>query len=257
MWTTLIRTAEAAIAAKAERDYLAAVREFPAAQVRHHGSTLAMALPELPDFVQYNKARGYGPESRPHLEALLAFYRDQGLLPGIEVGAVDATAEVQQGLLAADLAPAPPTVTLHAPPHPNQVTVASGIHLREVDGDDADYVDVLLGGYEIGPDLPGFQKMLTIEHSTDGLRRYVANVDDRPVAAGALFTQGNVSVLVGAATLPEYRGRGCQSALIARRLADAAAHSDLVVATAAFGSPSHDNLARHGFQITQTRTVWR
>lgn len=257
MWTNLIRTAEAPIAAKAELDFQSAVGEFPAAQALRFGSVLATALPELPHLGQYNKARRFGAEHLRHLDDLLAFYRDQGLPPAIEVGAVDANDEVHQTLLAAGLAPMPPTVTLHAPPHPNQVTMVSGIHLREVGGDDADYVDVLLGGYEIGSDAPGFQKMLTIEHSTVGLRRYVASVDDRPVAAAALFTRGNVSVLVGAATLPEYRGRGCQSALIARRLADAAAYSDLVVVTAAFGSPSHDNLARHGFQITQTRTVWR
>jgi hypothetical protein len=57
--------------------------------------------------------------------------------------------------------------------------------------------------------------------------------------------------------LPRFRHRGCQTALITRRLADASADSDTAVATASFASVSHGNLARLGFQITHTRTVWR
>ncbi|MDA1359607.1 hypothetical protein O1R50_08235 [Glycomyces luteolus] len=58
-------------------------------------------------------------------------------------------------------------------------------------------------------------------------------------------------------TLPDFRRRGCQAALINRRLADAREDNGLVVVTAAYASPSHDNLARYGFGITHTRTVWQ
>ncbi|HEY9473245.1 MAG TPA: GNAT family N-acetyltransferase, partial [Mycobacteriales bacterium] len=131
-----------------------------------------------------------------------------------------------------------------------------GVQVRELDRGHGGYLDVLLDGYEVDSGAQEFRRMLAVEHATPGLRHYLATVDGRPAAAAALFTAQGTSLLAGAATLPGFRGRGCQTALIARRLADAAASSDLTVVTAAFASASHDNLARQGFQITHTRMVW-
>jgi hypothetical protein len=71
-----------------------------------------------------------------------------------------------------------------------------------------------------------------------------------------LHTGSTGSYLAGAATIPARRGRGCQSALITRRLRDAAAPRPVVVTTA-FGSSSQSNLQRHGFRIVHTRALWR
>ncbi len=61
---------------------------------------------------------------------------------------------------------------------------------------------------------------------------------------------------VGAGTLPAFRGRGMQKALLARRLADAqAAGCDLAVVTTAPGSRSQDNVMRRGFELLYTRAV--
>ncbi len=55
-----------------------------------------------------------------------------------------------------------------------------------------------------------------------GWRHYLAFDGDRAVAIGALFVDGEAGWLGGGATLPAYRGRGAQGALIARRIRDAA-----------------------------------
>ncbi len=90
----------------------------------------------------------------------------------------------------------------------------------------ARYLDILYGGYEAPASEKFFQKILAIEHATLGLRRYVALIGDRPAAVGALFTNHEVSYFAGAATLLSFRRRGCQAALINRRLADAGEGSD-------------------------------
>jgi hypothetical protein len=97
--------------------------------------------------------------------------------------------------------------------------------------------------------------MMAIEHRSPGLRRYLAYVDDQPAAAAALYTTPRNAYFAGAATIPAMRNRGCQSALIRRRLRDATAGQ--VVVTTAFGSPSQANLQRLGFTIEHTRTLWR
>ena len=65
-----------------------------------------------------------------------------------------------------------------------------------------------------------------------------------------------VAQLCGAATLPAYRRRGVQTALLEARLADAAAAGcDLAVVTTLPGSKSHQNVQRRGFEILYTRAV--
>ena len=89
-----------------------------------------------------------------------------------------------------------------------------------------------------------------------GVRRYLATVDGTPAGgAGIRFVDG-IAQLAGAGTVPAFRRRGVQTALVAARLDDArAAGCDLAVVTTQPGSPSHANTQRSGFEIGYTRAV--
>jgi hypothetical protein len=255
MWKDLAARAEAVITRKAELDFAAVVGDDPGAAFRRFGAAAATRLPMLAQRVPYNKVRGFRAENSPLIKEVLEFYSGPGLRPAVEVWAGDATPELHRTLLDAGLAPMAPTLTLHARPRPE--SEALSVEVREVDPEDEVYLEVLYGGYEVPASEMAFRTMLAIEHATAGLRCYVAVIDGHPAAAGALFAHEGTSYFAGAATLPPFRRRDAQAALINRRLADAADDSDLVVVTAAFASASHDNLARHGFEITHTRTVWQ
>lgn len=248
---------EAILAAKLELDFRAAERVFPGAAVTRFGPVIATRLPALAGAVPYNKARGYGAHGGPDFGDLVAFYGATGQRPGVEVWAEHASEDLHQALSAEGLTPEPPTVALHLHPRRNGERAAGpGLGISEVDRDDPRYLDTLLGGYGVSPDARDLRRVFAIEHGTAGLRRYLVTVDGEPAAAAGLFTPDGASILAGAATLPRFRGRGGQTALITRRVADAGAESDLVVVTAALGSPSHANLTRLGFQLTHTRTTW-
>jgi GNAT superfamily N-acetyltransferase len=91
-----------------------------------------------------------------------------------------------------------------------------------------------------------------------GVRAYLARVDGAPAAAAALRLCDGLALLANASSLPAFRRRGCQTALIGRRLADArAAGCELVCALAAFASPSQRNLERAGLRLAYTKAVWR
>ncbi|GAA2098770.1 hypothetical protein GCM10009841_12210 [Microlunatus panaciterrae] len=76
----------------------------------------------------------------------------------------------------------------------------------------------------------------------------------RPAACGSLQVVSGVGWLGGAATAPWARNRGCQSALIERRLTLAAELGcDVVAVTATPGSVSERNLGRHGFRLLYTQ----
>jgi len=89
-----------------------------------------------------------------------------------------------------------------------------------------------------------------------GVVRYVA-LFDRVVAGGASMRMAEgVAQLTGAATAPAHRRRGVQTALLAARLADAAAAGcDVAVVTTQPASKSQQNAQRRGFDLLYTRAV--
>jgi GNAT superfamily N-acetyltransferase len=89
-----------------------------------------------------------------------------------------------------------------------------------------------------------------------GVVRYLARRDGVIAGGASLRIHDGVCGLHGAATLPEHRRRGIQSAMLARRLADAArAGCDVAVVTTLPGSKSQQNVQRLGFDLLYTRAI--
>ena len=87
---------------------------------------------------------------------------------------------------------------------------------------------------------------------------FLAEFEGEPGAAGLLSPHGGVALLGGAATIPELRHRGLQSALLRERLRYAFEHGcDLASMVAEAGSESQRNAERNEFRIAYTRTKWR
>jgi len=104
-----------------------------------------------------------------------------------------------------------------------------GISVREAqEGDDSHIVHLFTAGFGL-PEMVS-TIFMTALRSPDGKHRtgfYLAFLDgvEAPIAVAALvYLAGTPIVMLGgAATLPEYRGKGAYRALLARRLADACA----------------------------------
>ncbi len=81
-----------------------------------------------------------------------------------------------------------------------------------------------------------------------------AELGGQPVAAGAMSVFGSLALLFSTATLPAFRGRGAQTALLAARLhaAHEAGASCVAVMTTP-GSASERNVLRAGFVLAGAR----
>jgi len=93
-----------------------------------------------------------------------------------------------------------------------------------------------------------------------GWAQFVAYDADEAVATAALHLEPGSSTahLCGAATVPQARGRGAQSALLAERTSLAARlGATHVTAKAAAGSASSRNLERTGFAVAGHNVRWR
>jgi GNAT superfamily N-acetyltransferase len=87
---------------------------------------------------------------------------------------------------------------------------------------------------------------------------FLAEWDGQPAASGALCLHEGVALFAGAATIPEMRRRGLQSALLRERMRYAFDHGcDLAMMVAEAGSDSQRNAERQRFQIAYTRIKWR
>ena len=92
--------------------------------------------------------------------------------------------------------------------------------------------------------------------SASGFERYVARIDGTVVAGASLRLFDGVAQLAGAATLPAFRRRGIQSALLRYRLSESARRGcDIAVVTTSPGSKSQQNVQRVGFELLYARAI--
>jgi ribosomal protein S18 acetylase RimI-like enzyme len=97
-----------------------------------------------------------------------------------------------------------------------------------------------------------------LRDSTDvaGFRRYCAQIDGQLAGVAALRLDDRLAQLCGAATLPDFRRRGVQTALLRRRLADGFHNGcELALMTTQPGSKSQQNGYKQGFTLLYSRAL--
>ena len=111
---------------------------------------------------------------------------------------------------------------------------------------------------EYGPPPEGFEAMLLPNYQCAGSISFVATVDDQPVGVGAglLIPEHNIVALFGAGTLPEFRGRGIQTALLGFRLHLAAQQGcEFAAIVTRGGTTSQRNAERLGFRVAYSKAT--
>lgn len=139
------------------------------------------------------------------------------------------------------------------PPSPAKTS----LHVRSIDSREAnDFARIVSPAF----DWPGImQPWLTRIIDRPGWHHYMAYDGDKPVATGSFYIKNSHAWIDFAATLPECRGKGAQSALAERRIKDAAELGcrSLVVETAEqtpeHSAPSYRNMIKLGFEVAYVR----
>ncbi|MDE3111335.1 MAG: hypothetical protein KGK34_00155 [Chloroflexota bacterium] len=95
-----------------------------------------------------------------------------------------------------------------------------------------------------------------------GWHHYVAYEGPEAVAVAAMYADGRSALFAGSATVRSRRGRGAQSALIARRISDAAelgcarVLAETVAPAGAPPPPAVGNLLRAGFTVAERQAAY-
>ena len=219
-------------------------------------TVVALAARFLPSFTRVIGLRS-GHER--HVEPLVRWYREQGLVP---------TFEMVPGMFDASLGRELARLGFFQSAHhacligDSDLTSSaeSQIDVERVQTPEAmeRYLDAYVAGWGIAEkDHAQFKTNVRPWLDQAGWSLYLARVDGQPAAAATLYLSDRVGYLADATTDPSFRRRGLQHALLQRRIRDAKATGiDFVFSGAEPFSTSHRNMERIGMRVQFIRTKW-
>lgn len=189
------------------------------------GPVQARIARELADVQMANQVLGAtapGAVAGGQLEAAIAWARERGGNPNVPVTpGLEASAEAEAFLRVAGFSPGYGWMKFVRDAHPPRFSVPDEVEVVELSAaSEEPFAATVAAGFglpawgaEMFAQLPGRR----------GWRCYVAKLGGATQAAAAMFLDAGIAEFGMAATLEPARGRGCQLALLGRRIADAAA----------------------------------
>lgn len=245
--------------AEAYADFFAAAPPDWNIHVQRIGGAVCLFAPDLPVML-FNRAIGLGvrePATETLLHEILTQYRQTGARAyGVQLSPIAQPPDLAQWLAARQLTTRDNWAKVYrAAGQP--IELLTDLRVEVIDRSRAaDAARVICTAFGMPLSLSAW-----IENSVGrlGWQYYAAFDDDRVVATGALFVRGEVGWLGMGSTYPEYRRRGAQGVLMARRIRDAAALGCRWVVTETgedlpdSPNPSFHNMLRTGFQLAYQR----
>ena len=228
-------------------------------EVRRFGRATATLSAKLAVVEWYNRVVGLELQDARAIPEILGFFRTRGIRARFEIGPAELTSALALQLAIERVGVERIETVVHAPIDALVSPPASAVVVRTSPLEELElFLDLWARGFA----LPEFlmrdvKRMRAAWFSVPGFERYVALLDGEPIACGGLYVHGDVGYLCVSATLPAARGRGAQSALIARRWRDAAVIGcRQVISTTDFGGTSQSNMERAGMTTAHSICIW-
>ncbi|WP_432164178.1 GNAT family N-acetyltransferase [Streptomyces tendae] len=233
------------------------------------GAGLALTVGQEPSCF-FNRAGGFSSSSDVTLETLREvrdFYREQGVRQGSMMiapailpqdwGSITGALNLKEGSRFTKLGCAVETAL---PANDGVAKLDPRLRVGQVEPHQArEWASVMMNTFGFAPGMVDVAASLV--HRPDW-RNYAVWENERIVAAGSVFLNGDSADMFGGATVPEARGRGAQSALLTARTraAEAAGCRWLVAEAVAEGPTDHNtslhNMLRAGFEPLYDRVTW-
>jgi hypothetical protein len=228
-------------------------------EVRRFGRATATLSARLSIVEWYNRVVGLELQDARALPEMLDFFRSRGIRARFEIGPAELTSALALQLAIERVGVERIESILFAPVGALVPPRASDVVVRESPLAELElFMDLWARGFAL-PDFltADVTRLRSASFSIPGFTRYLATIDGEPAACAGLYLHDEVGYLCVSATLPEFRGRGAQAALIARRWRDAAdAGCRHVISTTAFGGTSQSNMERAGMRSAHSLCIW-
>jgi GNAT superfamily N-acetyltransferase len=230
------------------------LREFGALQV-----TLTRDLPQVPIL---NLVLGAPAASEADLEYAFAWAEEHGVSPCVPLTpGLPGSARAEAWLREKGFEQGYAWMKFVRDPHPPRFPEPPDLEVVELTAaDEEPFGTIAAVGFGLPPWGANFFAHLP---GREEWRCYVARVDGKAQACAAMLLEDGIAEFGIAATLEEARGRGCQTALLHRRICDAAAAGchTLFVETGERvpdrPSGSYRNILKAGFEEAYLRPNWQ
>lgn len=264
----VVTKALAARMERAEIDYMVsrveAIRERAGnrmgAEVRQFGGATALYVKEMP-WATFNTVKGIGADDIGFVDEIVGFYRERNRSCQFELIPPKTNAELLGVLHEQGFRQIGFHTTLYGVPTMEMAPFADspGIAVRELAVHEFElYGKLHCLGTGLNPD--GASHVAAnnqVLYDRPGWRFFIGFADGQPAGVAVMHRHNAIASLTFAATLPEFRRRGLQSAFLHTRIREAvAAGCELVVGQAAYASVSQNNMERAGMRIGYTRATW-
>ena len=227
-------------------------------EVRRFGDAAALMARQVPS-PHFNAVVGLRGGKEHLVGEFDDWYRANDLKGRFVIAPGDLTPELGRALAARGYAQTDFDTVLYAAPPPAAVA-DTPFEVVAVDSPAVmdEFLDALLSGWGIAREhRAGAKANMAGWLDVPAFRLYLIRIDGRPAAAAKLFLHDGVAYFPDAATDPDFRGRGLQTALLQHRSVIAAqSGAELIYSQAAFGSTSHRNMERVGLRVLCTRSIW-
>lgn len=240
----------------AEAAAFAEMWEVTGAPLLRMGGATCIAFPPAPGETMLNRVIALGvdaPVADGELDEIAEFFRENGVeRHAISVGPT-APPDLSRLLESRGYVPGSAWMRFaRSPEDPPRVETALRVE-PATDGDA--FSRVVAAGFELPPPTP--DTGLGALAGREGWHLFLAYDGDEPAGAAALFAHDGVGWFGAAATLPQHRQKGAQTALLAARIQRARelGLDELTVETGGDGG-SYRNILRAGFTEAYLRPNW-
>jgi hypothetical protein len=230
-------------------------------EIKRYGNVNAFLIEAWPDFRYGNKVLGLEPSSEIYLEEIIDLFARHNLsfrfeiMPGnLSSSLASRLHKLRFGQMGFN------TAVYGIPSLAAKASSTQQLKVREVQPNE---IDLFLDLYQAGFGLPRLHHkereavLSWLSRAKSNVYLCIAHLDDLPAGVGVLYMENEVGLLADATTLPEFRGRGCHTAMIHHRIVQAEKQNcDLLTSFVEFGSTSHLNLERAGLRVAYTKSMW-
>jgi GNAT superfamily N-acetyltransferase len=231
-------------------------------ELREFGAVQVTSTRDLPSVPILNLVLGAAEASEADLEYAIAWTEEHGVSPCVPLTpGLPGSAQAESWLREKGFEHGYAWMKFVRDAHPPRFPAPAEVEVMELSAADEEPFGTIAA---VGFGLPAWAANYFAHlPGRDGWRCYIARVDGKAQACAAILIEDGIAEFGIAATLEEARGRGCQTALLHRRIRDAAeagCHT-LFVETGERvpdrPSGSYRNILKAGFEEAYLRPNWQ
>ena len=227
-------------------------------EIKRFGNATAFSVKGIPG-PSFNTVKGLKEGDEKSLEDIIGFYNSREIPVRFELTPAHASADLltylsKKGFYQMDF-----HASLYASLSLGLNPIDPKISIRKLERSEFDiFAEVYVAGFQMPLFLKsGIAQNNEILYDNENWTFYLASIENEPAGIGVLFSKDGIGTLAAAATVPHFRNRGIQRALIIERLKEAKLlNGKLVVGQAKFGSVSQNNMERAGLKMAYTKAIW-